>query len=722
MPKLALVPLLLFAALCFAGQASAATFTVDDGTDNTIFSSATTCDSPCSLYQAITSSNNTPGTKDTIQFSIHHINLATPLPGIVDPVTIDGGTSSGKPATELSGATGVGGFILEAPNSTIENLVLNHFDGSGIAVIDGPNAHPAFDLIIGNYIGTNASGTSCSDGSNTGNGDGGIVIAHGTGHQIGSFDAADRNVIACNTGAGVTVGANGSEAGVYNNYIGLLANGNSGSGQTTGVSVSGQDSTIGTTITNGGNVISGNTQDGVQVTDSGAAGLQIDANYIGTDPTGTAARGNGRYGINATGNSYEVAQNVIAGNAGDGLRITDSALGHVMDNNIGRGLPAGGAPGVGSGGQSGPALGNGGNGIHGVGDVQNITATGNVIANNSGAGVALDQPSNGNLVLGDDVAGNYYSSNGGLGIDMDSDGVTSAPTTTSSNFADLGQQLPVLTAVDTAGGHTTVQGTYHSQANTLYAIYLYPVSICDASGYGEGEATGFNPVTIQTNGSGDASFSTQLSQAVPPGSYVTATAVNVAEQDGSEFSRCLRVPGLTVVSTDPATGVGLNGATINGSVNPDGVATQARFEWGTTTSYGASTPDLAVGSDSSPHAVSVALPGLAQGTTFHYRVVATNADGRTTTGDDHTFTTATPPAAPVQPRPHPRKKVQCVVPKLGGKKLAAIKKSLRKAHCKLGKVTRKHKHGRKQGHELSQSFKPGKHKPAGTKVNVVLEK
>jgi PASTA domain-containing protein len=722
MPKLALAPLFVCAALCFAGQASAATFTVDDDAGNAINSSSTTCDSPCSLYQAITSSNDTPGTKDTIQFSTHHITLTTPLPGITDPVNIDGGTSSGKPATVLSGATGVGGFILEAPNSTIENLVLNHFDGPAVAIIDGPNAHPDSDLIAGDYIGTNASGTSCSDGSNTGNGEGGIVIAHGTGHQVGGFDASERNVIACNTGAGVTVGASDSEAGIYNNYIGLLANGNSGSGQTTGVSVSGEDSTIGTPHAGGGNVISGNTQDGVDVTDPNATGLQIDANYIGTDPTATAARGNGRYGISETGVGSEVAQNVIAANGSDGLHVSHSDLLQVTDNNIGRGLPAGGAPGVANGGQTGPALGNGGNGMHGVGDVEVLTATGNVIASNSRAGVAFDQPANGNLVQQDDVANNYFSSNGALGIDMNNDGVTSSPTTDSSDFADLGQQLPVLTAVDTSGGHTTVQGTYHSKPNREYTIYFYPVATCDPSGYGEGEATDFHPIVFQTNGSGDASFNTQLSQAIPPGSYVTATAVDVIDHDTSEFSRCLRVPGLTVVSTDPATGLGLNGATINGSVNPDGVATHAHFEWGTTTAYGASTPDQSVGSDSTTHAISVPLSGLAQGTTFHYRVVATNSDGRTTTGPDKTFTTASPPAPPAQPQPQQRKRAQCVVPKLRGKNLATIKKSLRKAHCKLGKVTRRHRHGKKKGRALGQSLRPGKHKPAGTKVNVVLEK
>jgi hypothetical protein len=50
------------------------------------------------------------------------------------------------------------------------------------------------------------------------------------------------------------------------------------------------------------------------------------------------------------------------------------------------------------------------------------------------------------------------------------------------------------------------------------------------------------------------------------------------------------------------------------------------------------------GSGSSPVSVSGALSGLAPSTTYHYRLVATNADG-TATGDDATFTTAAAPAA-----------------------------------------------------------------------------
>jgi hypothetical protein len=720
MPKLALLSLGVCAALWLAGPAAAATFTVDD-TGNAINPSSTTCNSPCNLYQAITSSNNTPGTTDIIQFATHHITIATPLPTITDPTVIDGGTSSAGPGTELSGANGNGflGLRIQAPNSTIEGLVLNHFSGAGIEISDGASVHPDSELVRASFIGTNASGTSCSDGSNTGNGGGGIVISHGTGHEIGGFDASDRNVIACNTGAGVTAGANGSRVSILGNYIGLLANGNSGSGQATGVSVSGTASTIGSGSPGGGNVISGNTQDGIQVTDPGAGQLGIGANYIGTDPTGTLGRGNGRYGINLTGGDNEVTRNVIAANGSDGLLITGTHLATVTDNNIGRGAPASGGPGVAGGGQSGPALGNGGSGIHGTGVVKGVTATGNVIADNSADGVLLDTAPSDEGVESDDLAANYYSSNGLLGIDMNGDGV-SPDAADSLTLADLGLAVPTLTAADTAGGHTTVQGTYVGGGDIDYTVYFYPVSTCDPSGYGEGEAMTFDTAIAHTNHFGNASFTKQLSYAIPPGSYVTATAVD-GTSDMSEFSQCLRVPGLTVVSTDPATGVGLSGGTLNGTVNPDGVATQAHFEWGTTSSYGASTPDQAIGSDTSAHALSVALSALASGTTFHYRLVATNADGRTTTGPDKTFTTASPPIPAGNPSP-PAPKTQCVVPKLAGKNLAAIKRSLAKAHCKLGKVTRKHRHGKRKGRALGQSLKPGNHKPAGTKVNVVLEK
>ena len=62
-------------------------------------------------------------------------------------------------------------------------------------------------------------------------------------------------------------------------------------------------------------------------------------------------------------------------------------------------------------------------------------------------------------------------------------------------------------------------------------------------------------------------------------------------------------------------------------------------------------------------------------------------------------------------------KPKCVVPKLKGKTLKQAKKALKKAHCRLGKVTGKKK---KHGHVKKQGRKRGKVFPAGTKVSIKL--
>jgi len=95
-----------------------------------------------------------------------------------------------------------------------------------------------------------------------------------------------------------------------------------------------------------------------------------------------------------------------------------------------------------------------------------------------------------------------------------------------------------------------------------------------------------------------------------------------------------------VATTEPATGVGTEGGTLNGVVNPQGISTTYHFEYGTTTSYGSSTPESSsLGNGISNIAVNQAISGLSQGTTYHFRVVAKNLEG-TTYGSDRTFKTA----------------------------------------------------------------------------------
>jgi len=117
----------------------------------------------------------------------------------------------------------------------------------------------------------------------------------------------------------------------------------------------------------------------------------------------------------------------------------------------------------------------------------------------------------------------------------------------------------------------------------------------------------------------------------------TSSAGTVRGQD-QVFTTAVVAPPLAV--TLPVTDVTATTATLHGTVNPQQAATTAIFEYGTTTSYGrtvAASPSSLQGTQA--QAVSGQLAGLDPGTTYHYRLVATNAGGRAE-GSDLTFTTA----------------------------------------------------------------------------------
>lgn len=101
------------------------------------------------------------------------------------------------------------------------------------------------------------------------------------------------------------------------------------------------------------------------------------------------------------------------------------------------------------------------------------------------------------------------------------------------------------------------------------------------------------------------------------------------------------------VGTGPAQGTTQNSTELTGTVNPQGQETSWHFEYGTDTSYGQSAPlvpgDAGDGLSGVP--VSTVISDLEPGTTYHFRLVATNAIG-TSAGTDRTFTTAPEPDPP----------------------------------------------------------------------------
>jgi hypothetical protein len=99
------------------------------------------------------------------------------------------------------------------------------------------------------------------------------------------------------------------------------------------------------------------------------------------------------------------------------------------------------------------------------------------------------------------------------------------------------------------------------------------------------------------------------------------------------------------VNTGDASGVATDAATLGGTVNPGGGPATYHFDFGPTAAYGSRAPtsESDAGSDAADHAVSASVTGLAPGTTYHYRLVATSCGGcgvGTVSGADRVFTTA----------------------------------------------------------------------------------
>ena len=319
---------------------------------STTFTVTNTNDSgPGSLRQAMYDANSTTGA-DNITFSIPGSGVKTiapdsELPNITDEVVINGYTQTGaSPNTlavgnnadlkiELSGASapsGANGLQIGAANSTVKGLLINGWD-SGVRM--GGNDATG-NIVMGNYIGTDASGTK-----DLGNLFSGVSMVDAPNNIIGGTTAGARNIIAFN-GNGVDI--QGFEATgniVMGNYIGTDASGTKDLGATgDGVRISAPNNTIGGTTAGARNVISAN-DEGVVLLGNMATGNRIAGNYIGTDASGTMDLGNDTSGVsivdapnNTIGGTVAGARNIIAFNGESGVgMIGESATGNRVLSN-----------------------------------------------------------------------------------------------------------------------------------------------------------------------------------------------------------------------------------------------------------------------------------------------------------------------------------------------------------------------------------------------------
>ena len=201
----------------------------------------------------------------------------------------------------------------------------NGFDGILI------QAGSAANLVQGNYVGTDESGTMSSPNLNDG-----VSLNASSENTIGGTTPGAGNVISANHIDGVGFFDSTLNV-VQGNYIGSDYTGtqplpNLGNGL---LLDSASNNTIGGTTSTAGNVIGRNILNGIMIVDSSTANL-VQGNFIGTDRSGTQILSNFGDGVNingATGNTIggtSASRNIIAANGGDGVRITDFSTGNLV--------------------------------------------------------------------------------------------------------------------------------------------------------------------------------------------------------------------------------------------------------------------------------------------------------------------------------------------------------------------------------------------------------
>jgi len=489
----------------------------------TFFVLNTNVTGPGSLQQAIFDANTNAGA-DRISFNIPSggltISPTNALPIIIEPVTIEGRTQPGflsAPIIELNGAgagAAVDGLKINTSNCVISALVINRFLGDQIEITNGAN-----NTIEGCYLGLNLTGlTDASTGLN------GILLINSANNVIGGLFTTNRNYISGNNQSGIHLGgASSTNNSVLGNYIGLNVTNGPVANSADGVRVNAPLNLVGGSASGARNIISGNTGQGIEITILGV-GTVIRGNYIGTENTGTLDRGNTIDGILANAGGVIIGGgnvgegNLISGNTGDGIELNGvSATNNlVLGNRIG--TMADGASG----------LPNNGNGVLITTSSRNniiggvLAGLANVIAFNVADGISVAAAvANTNNTF----RGNSIFSNGNLGIDLGTSGITGNDTGDADTGANQLQNFPVLSAATNTPGGTIIVGALNSQASTTYVIDFYSNVQPNPLGSGEGQ-TYLGSTNVTTDGSGNSSFSVSLPVVTLVGRYITATATD----------------------------------------------------------------------------------------------------------------------------------------------------------------------------------------------------
>ena len=291
---------------------------------------------------------------------------------------------------------GTGNYI--GGSSTGEGNLISGNSWAGIAIL---GSTVSSNEVIGNYIGTDATGTIKVPNSD------GVTITSGAQYNhIGDGTDAGKNVISGNDQAGISI-ISGNYNEILGNYIGTDVNGTGNLGNSNnGISVTWSTHNIIGSAEGGRNIISGNTGYGVSLSTAGSLSNEVKGNFIGTTVSGEAALPNTNTGIriesasyNLVGGDSSLEGNVISGNGVIGVYIGPSAGGNILKNNI-----------IGLSKSQSIAIGNHGPGVYVNGAGANQIGGHNIISGNSGSsgsGIKLDSCSSGGNITQNYIGVSY---------------------------------------------------------------------------------------------------------------------------------------------------------------------------------------------------------------------------------------------------------------------------------------------------------------------------
>jgi hypothetical protein len=348
-----------------------------------------------------------------------------------------------------------------------------------------------------------------------------------------------EGMILCNSKTNAIYISLGNEQHIFGCYIGTDATGEAARANAgTGILLDRSGNTvIGGDSNSLRNIISGNAQNGIELSNSTAT--QVLNNYIGTNRTGSRGLPNAQSGValtnnaglngaNFIGSSSDAGRNIISGNAQYGIEINSAFINQVLNNYIGTDTTE---------------AGNLGNTSHGIylhnGARSQYIASRNIIAFNSGDGVRID----GSTTYSNTLTQNSFFSNTGKGIALTSSGNSNiqVPTIATSEYFSSFGLLGLL----------YVQGGGPASA----IIELMKVATPETETAGEGKTTlGFAEADANGNW-----FAYLLTGEAQPGDKITALATD-RNGNTSEFAQNLStVVGTVIYRPDGMIGLASDG-------------------------------------------------------------------------------------------------------------------------------------------------------------------